>query len=109
MLSTTRSSAVWLLSTDTFGLESTRTFPNDDEARFGVDDHRCRFAEADVGRGRRRGSAPGRARRRLNEARLGGAGGQDLVGLVQDVFDVLFQRCPELVVGSIADRGAGAV
>src|SRR5260221_11441574 len=29
MLSTTRSKAVWLFSTETFGLESTRTLPKD--------------------------------------------------------------------------------
>src|SRR5260221_6929781 len=29
MLSTTRSSAVWLFSTESFGLESTRTLPKD--------------------------------------------------------------------------------
>src|SRR5882672_3188230 len=29
MLSTTRSSAVWLLSTESLGLDSTRTVPND--------------------------------------------------------------------------------
>src|SRR5256885_4689920 len=28
---------------------------------------------------------------------------------MQDVLDVLFERCPELVVRSITDRGAGGV
>src|SRR5882672_5090299 len=38
-----------------------------------------------------------------------GTGRQYLVRLVQDIFDVLFQRGPEPVVGSVAERGDGSV
>src|SRR5438309_1363598 len=98
MLSTTRSSAVWLLRTESFGLESTRTFPKDSSNwRIPVIFPRDALRVKILGN-------PGVLGRRLSTASR-----QNLVGLVQDIFDVLFQGDPELVVGSIADRGAGGV
>ncbi len=91
-----------------------------DHARFGVGNDRCRLPKTcwgrrRLGRYRRRTCRAGRrdCRCRCNRCNRCSSAlrpfGQYLVGFAQQVTDVLRQRLPELVVGRVRQRTAGAI